>query len=579
MQRDAVQAQPAAAPAGAASPAFPGSRILTDWKRAQEQQRRLRQAEQESARVMASMRRMGGFTPRRAPGTPARPIEPAFSVVGGARAFAASGTDRLTASWGTHNSSINADLEGGLTVLRARSRDWCVNTDQGARYLELVADNIIGAAPPRLQVRAKAYDTGEQMDDVANTTIERAWADWCRAGQCEVTGALGFAEVCRALVQAAARDGEFLLRRVRNLSFAYGYQLQLLDVDRIDSGANIAPAQPGGNAIRLGVEINALGRKVALHLFNRHPGDSSIGLAGKGMAERVPAQNLLHGFVLKRPEQVRGYPWAAPVLRRANTLTTYEGYALEAAKVGAAKMGFYTVDKDAVNGAEVTWEQMRTATGELVQDAEAAMLEALPPGVGFEVADWTYPADAFPAFVTEYKRDIAAGLGVAHHNLSGNMAGVNYSSARIAELNERRAWRALQQWFISCCVQVVYADWLECALLKRAIVLPNGSALPAEKLQKFLAASSFQPQGWAWVDPEKDMKAAAIGMSYDMRSLRAVADEQGVDLEDTLADKAALIKRYQALDLPLPPWLGGAGATVAPASAASPAPETEPEAA
>ena len=581
MPQSVVISPARANPAGAvdlASLPFKPSRLLTDWRATREQQRRMAQAEAESARVMASMRRPGSVRPQRQPTAGAATAGlPAFKMVSGARAFGAGGTDRLTGAWGAINTGINADLEASLATLRARSRDWAVNTDQGARYLELCADNIVGAYAPTLQVRAKLRDGSDVLDEVANTAIEQAWAAWCARGVCELTGQLSFTDVCRAIVQATARDGEYLAKRIRSRSLPYGYALQLLEVDRIDSSLNTVVGNTG-NTIRMGVELDTLGRRQALHLLNRHPGDAGGGLSAGASPERVVVNNLLHGFVLKRPEQLRGYPWAAAVLRRANTLSTYEGYALEAAKFGAAKMGFYTIDKDAVNGAELTWEQMRDATGELVQDVEGGMLEALPPGVGFEGFDPAYPAEAFSSFVTEYKRDIAAGLGVAHHNLSGNMTGVNYSSARIAELSERRAWRSLQRWLIDSFVRPVFEDWLTAALITKQIVLPSGASLPADRAAKFLAAATFQPPGWAWVDPEKDIKAAVLAMSYDVRSLRAFANEQGVDVEDTLADKAALLARYKALGLPVPGWLSGAAAVgsqgVTPASGAAPAAET-----
>lgn len=570
----------------AAAPYRP-SRVLTAWASGRERQRRQEAAERETARAMAELRRFGRAAPRRAPGTAltATTPEPAFAVVSGRpargvqgqpqqRAFDAAGSDRLTANWLSANTGINADLEHGLGTLRARSRDWCQNTDAGERFLALVADNVIGSEAPRLQVRARFSGNSEQLDEAGNQAIEDAWRTWCRRGACEITGRLSFADVCRTLVQAAARDGEFLVRRLRDLrgaSLTHGYSLQLLDVDRIDSGANVAPAARGQNAVRLGVEIDTFGRPVALRLHSSHPGDSGAGLAPRAIADRVPMTDVIHGFVLRRPEQVRGYPWTANILKRAHTLADYEQYALVAAKIGAAKMGFYTVDKDAV-AADMSLEQMRDATGELVQDVEAGMVEALPPGVGFQSFDPDYPHQNFGAFVTACLRGISAGLNVAHHNLTGDMTGVNYSSARIAELTERRHWRALQSWFIAAFVRPVFEEWLSIALVRGDIRLPSGAPLPAERFDKFASAATFQPPSWAWVDPKADIEAATTAVAWDIKSLRQIADENGTDLDDTLVDKAALRQRYAALGLPIPAWLGGLPGDQRPAPAAAPAP-------
>ena len=564
---------------------FRPSRVLVDFATARQAKRQADQVTRERAAELTAFRRLGGSSgqPRRQAqqqvmaGLP----QPAFPVVSGERAFSAATTGRLDDSWLVFNTGINADLEAALSTLRARSRDWFMNTDMGERYGTLVADNIVGSEPPRLQVRATLID-GKTMDEAANTAVEQAWAEWCRRGNCEVTGQLSFGEVLRNIAEGTAREGEYLARRLRDKRLVHGYALQLLDVDRIDTSMNFAPAMRGANAVRLGIEIDTLGRKVAVWLYDMHPGDSGAGLAPKGTSGRVLAENLLHGFVLKRPEQARGYPWAAAVLKRANILDQYEQYAVIAAKIGAAKMGFYTVDKDMVEGG-LSLEDLRDATGNLVQDVEAGMLEALPPGVDFQSFNPDYPHQNFGSFVDQCQRGLAAGLNVAHHNLSGNMAGVNYSSARIAELSERRHWRALQKWLISSFVRPVFEDWLKMALLTQSIRLPSGAPLPNDRFDKFASAASFQAPGWAWVDPEGDIKAAAIAATYDMRSMRQITDEQGVDLAEVLADKKALKEQYEAAGLPVPAWMnGGAAMTVgggqAPAPAPQPAPAPEPAA-
>jgi lambda family phage portal protein len=570
----------------AARPLKP-SRVLTQWAGDRQRQRRQHAAERELRDAMAQMRTFGRAAPRAPRSTgPAHPgadaPQPGFPVVGGMpargaapaeRAFDAAGTDRLTVGWLAANTGINADLEHALSTLRARSRDWCQNTDAGERFLALVADNVIGAEPPRLQVRARLAN-GQDLDEVANTAVEDAWWQWCQRGQCEITGRLSFADVCRTLVAAAARDGEFLVRRVRDNRLPHGYALQLLDVDRIDTGANLAPGVRGVNAVRLGVEIDPFGRPVALRLHDHHPADSGAGIAPRTTSGRVAMDELIHGFVLRRPEQVRGYPWTANILKRAHTLADYEHYALIASKIGAAKMGFYVTDKDAVN-ADMSLNDMRDATGALVQDVEPGMLEALPPGVSFDSFDPDYPHANFGAFVTACLRGIASGLNVAHHNLTGDMTGVNYSSARIAELTERRHWRSLQRWFIDCFVRPVFEEWLAIALMRGQIRLPSGAVLPAERLTKFAQASTFQPPAWPWVDPKADIEAATQAVQWDVKSLRQLADENGTDLEDTLMDKARLLRRYQQLGLPVPAWLGGAQA---PASAAAPAAEPDDDA-
>lgn len=145
-----------------------GSRILTEWRAGQEQARRQRAANAEMAKAMETFRRHHTGQPgrRSVDAMVAELPPPAFGLVSGQRAhgvpasagqraFAAGGTDRLSAGWIAFSTGINADLEAALATLRARSRDWWMNTSDGERFAALVADNIVGPDGPRLQMRVK----------------------------------------------------------------------------------------------------------------------------------------------------------------------------------------------------------------------------------------------------------------------------------------------------------------------------------------------------------------------------------------------------------------------------------------
>lgn len=60
------------------------------------------------------------------------------------RSYSAAAVSRLTASWTTTNKSADADLRGGLKVLRARARDLERNNDYARRFLDMCIDGIVG---------------------------------------------------------------------------------------------------------------------------------------------------------------------------------------------------------------------------------------------------------------------------------------------------------------------------------------------------------------------------------------------------------------------------------------------------
>jgi capsid protein len=96
----------------------------------------------------------------------------------------------------------------------------------------------------------------------------------------------------------------------------------------------------------------------------------------------------------------------------------------------------------------------------------------------------------------------------------------------------------IQDWMIDAFLIPVYRDWLQMALGTGAIVMENGSALPAAKYDKF-SAHTWQGRRWPWVDPLKDIEASISAVNAGLDSPQRQAAEQGRDVEDVLDDIAA----------------------------------------
>ena len=182
----------------------------------------------------------------------------------GTNGFAGGAINRLTSSLASWSGSVNADLDGALPVLRARARHLAANNEHGKRFLTLCATNIVGRQNPRLQVRAmrdqRDPNKPTTLDKAANETIEGHWDKWGRT--CDLSGRhKTLYSLLRTTVKGVARDGEAIIRVVRNRSLPYGMALQLLESDRLDEGLNAR--LDNGNVIRQGVEIDSALRAVA----------------------------------------------------------------------------------------------------------------------------------------------------------------------------------------------------------------------------------------------------------------------------------------------------------------------------
>lgn len=447
----------------------------------------------------------------------------------GKRRFDGAQYNRLTAAFAQSERSINTELRGDLDALRRRSRDLTKNEPLAQKFMEMVTTNVVGANGFTLQARAA---DGVKQDGLANTAIELAWLDWSKAKNCDVSGRMSFPDMTRAIMRGVARDGEALIRIREGANNKYGYALQYLDIERLDTTLNREEAS-GINQIIMGVEIDTDGRPVAYHLLTAPIGRDVI---GKKHA-RILAKEIIHLFITDDPEQVRGIPWMHASMIRIHHLKGFQEAAIIAARVGASKMGFFTNKDGTASGIQDGEDE----AGVPFTEAEPGQFGMLPEGYSFESFNPDYPHANYEPFVKGAKRDIGSGFGAAYHTLGNDLEGVNFSSIRSGTLEERDNWMLIQRWLVGAFLDGVYEGWLDNSLLSGAITLPNGSPLPAAKKQKFLA-HEFQGRRWQWVDPLKDINASVIAIENGLASPYTIASQQGLDAEDVLDD----IARFQA---------------------------------
>jgi len=442
------------------------------------------------------------------------------------RAYAGAKIDRLTNSWTTSAQSINDDLLAGGKVLRARARDLSINNDYAKKYLALSVTNVVGAKG--IVMQAKTTTSKHKLDDKTNRIIEQNFKAWHKAENCSSDGRIGWIEMQRLFIETAARDGEVLIRLIRDGS-KYGLKLQFLDVNRLDETYNAK--LKNGNVINMGIEINDIGRAVAYHLLTNNTTAYSQG--GRSF-ERVPADDIIHAFKAERPEQIRGATWMASAMSRLNMLGAYEEAELVAARIGASKMGFYTSEAgDSFIGNE-------DASGNLIDEAEPGVFTQLPAGTGFTAFDPTHPTSAFESFNKAILRGIAGGLGVSYNSLSSDLEGVSFSSIRSGTLEERDQWRVSQQWMIDHFLNRVYDEWLKMVLLNGILKFDHSDY---EKL----STVRWQPRGWDWVDPLKDARANTESVLAGIKTASDVIAASGNDIEDVYAQIAyeqQLAKKY-----------------------------------
>jgi lambda family phage portal protein len=168
---------------------------------------------------------------------------------------------------------------------------------------------------------------------------------------------------------------------------------------------------------------------------------------------------------------------------------------------------------------------------------EPGIVERLNPREKMNFINPNRPNSNVDPFMRLMLREVAAGTGVSYESLSRDYSQSNYSSSRLALLDDRDLWRVLQLWFIRNFRMPLHREWLQQAILVRAV-----STIPTEKyaldIPKY-SAVRFKPRGWTWIDPEGEISAAkdAIKAGFTTNTEVVALTGGGRDIEDILDER------------------------------------------
>ena len=501
----------------------------------------------------------------------ARWLAPSLGATG-RRLYSGAKNSRGSMSFGAGgNSSADSELDSSLQKLRARSRQMIRDSAYAKRARLVVVNNVIGAG---VGMQAQVGTTRDGLNTRVNDDIEVAWAEWTDAANCHTGGSLHFHDFERAAMGEVFTAGEVFIRKHMR---AFGdskvpFALELIEAERIGSSA-ISPVGRATDAeTRMGIEVDEFGRPQGYWIRQRHEGDIRDRVGNRtDTYERVPAAEVWHLKVTDRWPQTRGEPWLHTVLRKLDDMNEYTGAEVSAARASAYYFAtIYRPDDQAspLPTAEDT-------SGRPVMDIEPLMVQELAPGERLDFHKPDRPNTGLDQFLRYMLREVAAGCGVSYESLSRDYSQSNYSSSRLALLDDRDLYKTIQQWWIRNFRRPLHRTWLQQAVL--------GGAVPAINVEQYAVrpdkfeAVLFKPRGWGWVDPTKEVAAYKEAIKAGMTTLTDViaATANGLDIEDVISvrkrelemlDEAGILTDTEVLPEPEP---------VAPAPPAEPEPEED----
>lgn len=452
------------------------------------------------------------------------------------RAYAGAAMNRLTSDWNSLSTSADSEILTSLTALRARSRQMVRDNAHARNAVRIVQNNVVGTG---IGVQSQVSNARGKLIDAVNSLIEEKWAEWCDKSTCHTAGLLGFPEMMRLIMAQLVEAGEVLVRKVRR-PFGGGrvsLALEILEADRLMDQWQTARA-PNGNSIRMGVEVDEWGRPQAYWFHPTHPGDYQFSSFVPSKFIRVPADEVIHLYIVERWPQTRGVPWFHAVLRRINDMKGYSDAEIVAARASANIVGFIKAPEPSP-GDDVSF-------GQRVIDSEPGTFRQLMPGEDFVGFNPSRPNAALEPFMRFMLREMAAGVGVSYEALSRDYSQSNYSSSRLSLLDDRDLWRVLQGWLIRNFVSQVYREWLNQAVISGELNIPDffSNRAKYEKVR-------FKPRGWSWIDPTKEVSAfrSAVRAGFMTVSDVIAQTSGGQDAEDVFKSRRQELDMMDELDL------------------------------
>lgn len=452
------------------------------------------------------------------------------------RAYDGATVGRRGESFSGRNSSANVEVGAGLSRLRNRSRDLARNSSGGRRVLAIKAGHAIGSG---------IIAVPDNGSDAVDRRVRDAWLEWCETS--DVEGVLSFEGQQKVAYSAMLEGGDSLIRRVP-VGFTPGkvpLKLQVLEGDYIDSARDRAVYD--GIRSRLGVGLGDWDRRLGYWLHPDHPGE--LNYRGTAFTSKfVPATDVIHLYDPLRAGQVRGVPIFAPVLLNGRDLADLMDAVLVKAKTEACFSAFVKTNGDPTS----TLGQAVKAAGDAVAGAARRVIERIAPGMinylnPNEDVVFAQPTSAgqFEPVWLATQMAFAAGTGITHDQLTGDLRQANYSSLRAGKIESRRLTEQEQTLILVPRMMRRVTEWWTRAALDAGVLRPRKGGYRWDFIMP-----AVEP-----IDPLKDLEADILAVRSGRMTPQEFIGSWGQDWRKVVDDTKAFfdLARSKGLVLDIDP--------------------------
>ncbi len=440
-------------------------------------------------------------------------------------AYSAGETTRLRNNWGLGLQRESTPDTHKLSQIRDASRHANRTDPVASGATDTLKTNIVGSGlHPQGRIRADRIGISPERATELNRQAEsafRLWSPYADSGN-----RLDFDEIQFLALGKVVEDGESIVipTWAKESWRPFGRCLEMIESDRMDYTSG---------KIRHGIEVGKRGEPITYHIRKADPYGVVLS------SEHVPVKardamgrpNILHIFQAKRPGQLRGIPFFAPVLTYFKDVADYLEASIVTARV-AACLAVFVTKADPMGAAMNMGPDTETGTGNRIQALEPGLINYLKTGEAINVVEPKQPGENFAPFIETMFRIIGVQIGLPYELLIKDFSKTNYSSARAALLEGRRMFIYWRNWLARKLCQPVYEMVLEEAFLRGMFDAKNFYEFKHEYCR-----ANWIGGGWGWVDPVKEIEASRMAIDYGLSTLAEEAAGQGRDWEEIVEQR------------------------------------------
>jgi len=448
----------------------------------------------------------------------------------------------------------------------ARSIDLSNNDPHAAGIIDNFAATVIGSGlTPHPVMDLDVLGIDKEKAVRLRGQMKNNWLDF--APTADAGGRMSIGQVSYLMSTSLVRYGEYfcLLPMLKDVSRPFSLACQMIHPLRVRTPVDLM----NDPRLRDGIELGEYGETVAIwvKMISRLGTDALSDVSSHFM--RIPVKvghrwNVIHRFVTKEPEQVRGMPFFAPAMKYMRDFSDLLNAELVSNVVTAALSYFIEVGAgmDPYSQAELLatlQKQYQDGDGSArpVRYEETYPGRIMYGGVGEKphLLAANRPGTTFEPFTRTVKKSISLALNIPYPILFKDPEGLNFAGWRGAMLDAWRVFTMHRTWH-GQDLQIIQTMLQEEAWTLGRLDIDDFHAYgPA------LTRCDWRGSPKGDIEPVKMIQAYLLANKGNLMSLRMICAEFNIDFDGLVEDlrddrkkleAAGLLEMFKNPDKPVP---------------------------